>query len=294
MKNYIYSTILTFILLLIWEIGARLVNTSFILPAPTEVGMKLWELREVLFLHHLPITFSVIVIGLAISLVLGISLAISMSMSKVLEQTFYPLLITSQTIPIIALAPIFVLWFGYSIWSKIIVTIIITFFPITVSTFDGFRSTNKDLKELFQSIGASRRQLFFKLEIPSALPSFFSGLKVAVPMSVIGAAIGEWLGAQAGLGYFSRRMMTQFDGAGVFAPIVLLSFIGILLFIISFVLLLLSACGEDNSEAKNERSVASDDLKKVSIMLDWYPNAVHSYLYVAEEKGYFAEEGLDG
>lgn len=232
MKNYIYSTILTFILLLIWEMDARMVNTSFILPAPTEVGMKLWELREVLFLHHLPITFSVIVIGLAISLVLGISLAISMSMSKVLEQTFYPLLITSQTIPIIALAPIFVLWFGYSIWSKIIVTIIITFFPITVSTFDGFRSTNKDLKELFQSIGASRRQLFFKLEIPSALPSFFSGLKVAVPMSVIGAAIGEWLGAQAGLGYFSRRMMTQFDGAGVFAPIVLLSFIGILLFIV--------------------------------------------------------------
>lgn len=232
MKNYIYSTILTFILLLIWEMGARLVNTSFILPAPTEVGMKLWELRGVLFLHHLPITFSVIAIGLAISLVLGISLAISMSMSKALEQTFYPLLITSQTIPIIALAPIFVLWFGYSIWSKIIVTIIITFFPITVSTFDGFRSTNKDLKELFQSIGASRRQLFFKLEVPSALPSFFSGLKVAVPMSVIGAAIGEWLGAQAGLGYFSRRMMTQFDGAGVFAPIVLLSFIGILLFIV--------------------------------------------------------------
>ncbi len=232
MKNYIYTTILTFILLLIWEMDARMVNTSFILPAPTEVGMKLWELREVLFLHHLPITFSVIVIGLAISLVLGISLAISMSMSKVLEQTFYPLLITSQTIPIIALAPIFVLWFGYSIWSKIIVTIIITFFPITVSTFDGFRSTNKDLKELFQSIGASRKQLFFKLEIPSALPSFFSGLKVAVPMSVIGAAIGEWLGAQAGLGYFSRRMMTQFDGAGVFAPIVLLSFIGILLFIV--------------------------------------------------------------
>src|SRR5690625_1132659 len=82
------------------------------------------------------------------------------------------------------------------------------------------------------TMGATKRDLFFKLDIPSALPSFFSGLKVAVPMSVIGAAIGEWLGAQAGLGYFSRRMMTQFDGAGVFAPIVLLSFIGIFLFIV--------------------------------------------------------------
>jgi len=231
MRNYLYSTILIIILLFVWEMGARFVNTSFILPSPTEIAIKLWELKEVLFLHHLPITLAVIAIGLGISLVLGITLAISMNISKTLEQAFYPILITSQTIPIIALAPIFVLWFGYSIWSKIVVTIIITFFPITVSTFDGFRSTNKELKELFQTLGASKRQLFFKLEVPSALPSFFSGLKVAVPMSVIGAAIGEWLGAQAGLGYFSRRMMTQFDGAGVFAPIVVLSFIGILLFI---------------------------------------------------------------
>lgn len=231
MRNYLYSTILIIILLFVWEMGARFVNTSFILPSPTEIAIKLWELKEVLFLHHLPVTLAVIAIGLGISLVLGITLAISMNISKTLEQAFYPILITSQTIPIIALAPIFVLWFGYSIWSKIVVTIIITFFPITVSTFDGFRSTNKELKELFQTLGASKRQLFFKLEVPSALPSFFSGLKVAVPMSVIGAAIGEWLGAQAGLGYFSRRMMTQFDGAGVFAPIVVLSFIGILLFI---------------------------------------------------------------
>src|SRR5690625_3931332 len=185
MRNYLYSTILIIILLFVWEMGARFVNTSFILPSPTEIAIKLWELKEVLFLHHLPITLAVIAIGLGISLVLGITLAISMNISKTLEQAFYPILITSQTIPIIALAPIFVLWFGYSIWSKIVVTIIITFFPITVSTFDGFRSTNKELKELFQTLGASKRQLFFKLEVPSALPSFFSGLKVAVPMSVI-------------------------------------------------------------------------------------------------------------
>ncbi|GAA0318253.1 ABC transporter permease [Oceanobacillus oncorhynchi subsp. oncorhynchi] len=231
MKNYLYSIILITIFLLIWEAGARFVDTSFILPAPTEIVMKLWELKTELLLHHLPITLLVITIGLGISLVLGVTLAISMNLSKTLQQAIYPILITSQTIPIIALAPIFVLWFGYSIWSKVIVTIIITFFPITVSTFDGFRSTSKELKELFQTLGASKRQLFFKLEVPSALPSFFSGLKVAVPMSVIGAAIGEWLGAQAGLGYFSRRMMTQFNGAGVFAPIFLLSLIGILLFI---------------------------------------------------------------
>lgn len=232
MKNTFYSGMLITFLLIAWEIGARIVDKAFILPSPTEIVMKLWELKEVLLLHHLPITLSVIAIGLIISLILGICLAISMHLSKTLEKMFYPILITSQTIPIIALAPIFVLWFGYTIWSKVVVTVIITFFPITISTFDGFRSTKKDFKELMQTMGASKKDIFFKLEIPSALPSFFSGLKVAVPMSVIGAAIGEWLGAQAGLGYFSRRMMTQFDGAGVFAPIVLLSLLGIVMFIV--------------------------------------------------------------
>jgi putative hydroxymethylpyrimidine transport system permease protein len=114
----------------------------------------------------------------------------------------------------------------------VVVTVLITFFPITVSTFDGFRSSSKELKELLLTMGAGKKDIFMKLNVPSALPYFFSGLKVAVTLSVIGAAIGEWLGAQAGLGYFSRRMMTQFDGAGVFAPIVLLSVIGICLFLL--------------------------------------------------------------
>lgn len=232
MKNSIYSLILITILLAFWEIGARIVDKPFILPSPSGILLKLWELKETLLFHHLPATLSIIAIGLAISLILGICLAIGMNVSKTLEKMFYPILITSQTIPIIALAPIFVLWFGYSLWSKVVVTILITFFPITVSTFDGFKSTDRDLKELLKTMGASKKQIFFKLEIPSALPSFFSGLKVAVPMSVIGAAIGEWLGAQSGLGYFSRRMMTQFDGAGVFAPILVLSLIGIILFVI--------------------------------------------------------------
>src|SRR5690625_648129 len=236
MKKYMFAGILMTLLLITWEIIARFLEVTFILPAPSEIIVKLWQLKTELFIHHLPVTLSIIAIGLTISLLLGSMLAIWMHRSSVLEQTLYPILITSQTIPIIALAPIFVLWFGYTIWSKVVVTIIITFFPITISVFDGLRATDRDLHELFQSLGASKKEIFFKLEIPSALPSFFSGLKVAVPMSVIGAAIGEWLGAQAGLGYFSRRMMTQFEGAGVFAPIVLLSAIGISLFMIVILL----------------------------------------------------------
>lgn len=236
MRNYYLAVLLLLCLLVGWEFGARSVDASFILPTPIEVAIRLWELREILILHHLPVTLLTICLGLGISLILGITIAISMHGSKLLEQALYPLLITSQTIPIIALAPIFVLWFGYTIWSKVVVTVMITFFPIVIGMFDGLKRTNQTLYRLFISMGASKRQIFWKLEIPSAKGSFFSSLKVAVPMSVIGAAIGEWLGAQAGLGYFSRRMMTQFDGAGVFAPIVLLSFVGIILFMIVLVI----------------------------------------------------------
>jgi putative hydroxymethylpyrimidine transport system permease protein len=231
-KDYFSSGLLVMMVLLIWEMAARGVNMPFILPSPAGIIEKLWELRDVLLLEHLPATLLIIIIGLLISIVLGVGLAIWMNMSKAAERAFYPLLIASQTIPIIALAPIFVLWFGYTIWSKVVVTVLITFFPITVSTFDGLRSSSKELKELLVTMGATKKDIFFKLNVPSALPYFYSGLKVAVTLSVIGAAIGEWLGAQAGLGYFSRRMMTQFDGAGVFAPIVVLSAIGVCLFLL--------------------------------------------------------------
>jgi putative hydroxymethylpyrimidine transport system permease protein len=231
-KDYIASITLALFMFVLWEIGARLYNKSFILPSPIEIAVKLWELRGVLVLNHLPPTLLIILIGLFISVVLGVGLAVLMNDLPIARKAMYPIIIASQTIPIIALAPIFVLWFGYSIWSKVVVTVLITFFPITVSTFDGLRSYNNDLKELLLTMGATKKDIFFKLKVPTALPYFYSGLKVAVTLSVIGAAIGEWLGAQAGLGYFSRRMMTQFDAAAVFAPIVLLSSLGIALFLL--------------------------------------------------------------
>ena len=158
-----------------------------------------------------------------LSAVLGVGLAVLMDASETARKALYPLIIASQTIPTTALAPLFVLWFGYTIWSKVLVTVLITFFPITITVFDGFRSVKTEMEELLFTFGADKRQIFLKLKIPATLPYFFSAIKMAVPLSIIGAAIGEWLGAQSGLGYFSRRMMTQLDGAGVFAPILLLS-----------------------------------------------------------------------
>ena len=212
-----------FALLMLWQLGAMKIGAAYILPTPIQILQKLWELREILFTVHLPATMLVTLIGLAISLVFGLALAVLMDISPFWQKALYPVVVASQTIPTTTIAPLFVLWFGYGIWSKILVTILITFFPITITVYDGLRSAKVEMAELLLTYGASKKDIYLKVKVPCALPYFFSAIKMAIPMSIIGAAIGEWLGAQAGLGYFSRRMMTQLDGAGVFAPIVLLS-----------------------------------------------------------------------
>ena len=229
MKKNLSSAIFVFILLFIWQAAAMRVEAAYILPSPIQILNKLWELRGPLFGVHLPYTMKVTFIGLFISVILGLFLAIIMDMSETVRRMLYPIVIASQTIPTTALAPLFVLWFGYSIWSKVLVTVLITFFPVTITVFDGFQSTKREMEELMSSFGASQKDIFLKLKLPSALPYFFSAIKMAIPLSIIGAAIGEWLGAQMGLGYFSKRMMTQLDGAGVFAPIVLLSAVAMLI-----------------------------------------------------------------
>lgn len=222
-KTNLPAAVLVLALLMIWQGAAMGIDAAYILPSPWQVLVRLWELREPLFLGHLPATMLVVVIGLLISVVLGLALAVLMDASPVMEKAFYPLIIASQTIPTTALAPLFVLWFGYGIWSKVLVTVLMTFFPIAITVFDGFRSVKTEMTELLFTFGANKFQIFWKLKFPAVLPYFFSAIKMAFPLSIIGAAIGEWLGAQSGLGYFSRRMMTQLDGAGVFAPILLLS-----------------------------------------------------------------------
>ncbi|SHE39546.1 ABC transporter permease [Clostridium fallax] len=229
MKKYTPAIIISIVLLLVWEVLARYINAMYILPSPSKIIEETIKFRNVLFTVHLKATLSVTIIGLFIAVILGVGLAISMDLNKSLERALYPLVVATQTVPITALAPLFVLWFGYGIWSKVIVTVLITFFPITVNVYDGFKSTKREMEELLLTYGASKKDIFIKLKLPSSLPYFFSALKMTVPISLIGAAIGEWLGAQAGLGYFSKRMMTQLNGAGVFAPILILSLIAIVL-----------------------------------------------------------------
>lgn len=228
MRKNLPSVGLVFLLLILWQGAATVIGAAYILPSPTQILVRLWELRVPLFTVHLPATMGVTAFGLLISVGLGLSLAVCMDWNSKIERAIYPIIVASQTIPTTAIAPLFILWFGYGVWSKVLVTILMTFFPIAITVFDGFKSTKREMEELLYTYGASKKDVFFQLKLPTALPNFFSAIKMAIPLSVIGAAIAEWLGAQKGLGYFSKRMMTQLDGAGVFAPVVLLSAVAML------------------------------------------------------------------
>jgi putative hydroxymethylpyrimidine transport system permease protein len=220
-----------FLLLSGWEMLCRLMAIPpFILPPPSAVLVSLWELRDQLLGLHLWVTLKEVAIGLAASVVFGVMLALAMLWSRTVERLMVPYIVISQTIPIIALSPVFILWFGYELSGKIAVTILFTFFPIVVSTFDGLRAADREMVDLMRTMGATRWQIFTKLQLPASLPSFFSGLKVAATYSVAGATIGEWLGASEGLGYFGRRASGNFQAPALFASVLLLSALGMLLF----------------------------------------------------------------
>ncbi len=251
-KDYFLFIIFSLFLLFVWEWVVRSGEVpSFIVPTPTSIFQMMIENKQALFQEHLPATLLEVMIGFVIAVIGGVSLGVAMFFSGFLKKMIYPAVLISQTVPIIALSPVFVLWFGYTIWSKVAVTVLIAFFPIVVSTYDGLKSCDPEYGELLRSMGATKKQLFMKVQVPMALPSFFSGLKLAIVFSVVGATIGEWLGASEGLGYYSRRMSGSMNAEGVFAAVVILSAIGMVLFCI--VLLIEHRVMSWNSEKKRGR-----------------------------------------
>src|SRR3954468_13365470 len=230
-----YGLFLLVVLLLVsgWEWVVRQgMIPSFILPAPSAIWGALLENRQLLFEEHLPATLKEVLIGFGLSVIGGLIMGVGMHFSRSLEKVLYPFLVISQTVPLIAISPIFIMWFGYSIWSKIAVTILTAFFPIVVSTYDGLKSGGAEYRELLLTMGANRWMIFKKIQVPMALPAYLSGLKMSVVYCVVGATIGEWLGASEGLGYFSRRMSGSLQADAVFAAIFLLSLLGIILFLL--------------------------------------------------------------
>jgi len=213
-----------------WELLVRaLAVPRWVLPPPSAILLALARDHRLL-LGHLAVTIQEVALGLLLSVLLAIALAIGIVSSRIVERSLYPLVVASQAIPIVALAPLLLIWFGYGLTPKVIVVVLICFFPIAVNLVDGLRSVDPELVDLVRSLGGSRWQTLRIVRIPAALPPFFSGLRVAAAVSVIGALIGEWIGSAAGLGYLMIRAASQFHTERVFAAVLLSAFLSIGLF----------------------------------------------------------------
>jgi len=218
------------VLIVGWEIGVRIAGTPrWFLPKPSDIVREMIESRALLWRHTVT-TLQEMLVGLALAFVLGITLAIAIVGSRLVERAVYPLVIASQAVPIIALAPILLVWFGYGLTPKVIVVVLTCFFPIVVATVGGLRAVDSDAVALLRSMGASRWQLMRIVRLPSALPALLAGTRIAAAWSVIGAIVGEWVGASAGLGYLMTRSASQFQTPRLYAAVTIAALLGIALF----------------------------------------------------------------
>ena len=216
-------------LLILWQLVCSLgLVPGYMLPSPVEVVQAFVSELPALWEHSL-ITLQEAFLGLVLGVTVGFLAAVLMDAFDVLYKAFYPLLIITQTIPSVAIAPLLVLWFGYEMAPKIILIVISTFFPVTVGLLDGFRSADRDAIGLLRSMGANRVQIFRYIKFPSALPQLFSGLRIAAAYSVVGAVISEWLGGFGGLGVYMTRVKKAFAFDKMFAVIFLISGISLAL-----------------------------------------------------------------
>ena len=229
MRRWLPSTLLLAALIGAWQLAASsglladvLGLESFLVPSPAEVGEALWENRSLLA-ENAWVTLREIVFGLGCALLAGVGFAVLMHLSRIVRDAAYPLIVASQTIPIIVIAPILLIWFGFGIGPKIVVVALICFFPITVNVLDGLRSAEPDAIKLMRSLDASRWQIFRRVEAPTALPSFFTGAKIAVVVAPIGAIFGEWVGGTSGLGHLILEDNAKLEIAREFAAVAVLS-----------------------------------------------------------------------
>jgi ABC-type nitrate/sulfonate/bicarbonate transport system permease component len=217
-------------LIAIWQLAVFVFDVKpYVLPAPSAVARTTVTNWHLLF-PNLRVTVKEMLLGFGLAAVVGISLGTLIAISTVFRRGVFPLVIASQTVPVIAIAPVLVIWFGYNILPRVLMTALISFFPLTVNTVSGFRGVDPEMIRLFRSLNASRLQIFRKLVFPSGLPYIFSGLKVAATLSVIGATVSEWVGADRGLGYQIVTDTSQLETTRVFSSIFLLSLSGIALY----------------------------------------------------------------
>ena len=219
-------------IILFWQIYVQVSGvTEFVLPAPTAIAERL-ILDFPLLISHAVITFSEVIAGFGSAVIIGLPMALIIFYSPIFERSIYPILIALQTVPKIVLAPLLVLYLGYGWAPKIVLAFLISFFPILISSVIGLQSLDKELVNMVRSMGAKEYQIFQKLRLPAALPNVFGGFKVAIYLAVIGAVIGEYVAAEQGLGYLQLQANSQFDTTLNFATVIMISAIGVCLYLI--------------------------------------------------------------
>ena len=229
--GYIPAAFFFLLLLVAWQVVVTVRHVSdFILPSPLVILETTRQYFPLLMKHTWTTTYE-IGIGFVIGNAIAVAMALLIVNSRLAEKALYPLLIASQTIPKVAIAPLFLIWFGSGIAPKVIITAVICFFPTVVNTVQGLKATDENAIDLLRLVAASRLQVFTKLQFPNALPYFFAGLKISIALAVIGAIIGEWVGANSGLGYVimysTQTLRTDF----MFAALLLISVLGVVLYL---------------------------------------------------------------
>lgn len=237
-QNKIQSTrlflvfISAIVTILIWEIAVVLGDfPAFILPKPSLVWSRFIQvLQDGSLLDHMLVTLGEVLAGLALGAITSTTLGYILAKSRTVEQILAPYIVASQSVPVVAIAPLLVIWFGPGLFSKILICALIVFFPVLVNTVVGLRSVSEDLRDLMRSLQATGWQTFYLLEIPAALPVLLGGLRIGATLSVIGAVVGEFVGADRGLGFMINRARGQYDTALVFVAVFVLIFMAIALY----------------------------------------------------------------
>jgi NitT/TauT family transport system permease protein/putative hydroxymethylpyrimidine transport system permease protein len=226
----VISTLLVLGLLGLWELYARSgAVDELILPAPTQIADAIGHDHALLW-RNLLVTASEVAVGLAVALVLGFGLAVGLHFSRTARRAIYPLLVASQALPVVVIAPLLLVWLGFSLAPKVVIIALVSFFPIVVTTLDALRSVDDDLRKLLRTMDATRWQAFRFAELPAAAPAALSGAKIAVAVSVIGAVFAEYAGSSSGLGHLMLQAIPQLETPRAYAAVVLLAAFAIALF----------------------------------------------------------------
>ncbi len=231
-STVVYPVLVVLAALVLWEAGTRVIGVpAYILPPPSQIAAVMVE-KMPLLLRHGWVSTTEIVLGFLLSVAVGVPLALATFLWPPFARSVYPLLVATQAVPKLAVAPLFIVWFGFGIMPKVFIVFLIAFFPIVINTVVGLAAIEPEKIHLARSMGLSGAATFFKIRLPNALPSIFGGLKIAITLAVVGAVVGEFVGGEAGLGYLLMSANGSMDTPLLFAGLVGLTLIGIVLFML--------------------------------------------------------------